>query len=83
MKNGLGIKILGFITLFFVALFILFPINNLKGYIFDKVYRESGVLLVSDSIYFSLFGMPGIGMKNVSINFSRSKTIDKFSFTYS
>ncbi len=67
MKQGFGIKVLGFVGLFLLTLFIFFPLNNLKGYIFDKVYRASGVLLISESIYISFLGIPGVGMKNVSV----------------
>jgi type II secretion system protein N len=68
MKNKLLVKIFGFIALFLFLFFILFPINNLRGTIFDKIYKSSGVLLVPESIYFSLLGMPGLGMSNVSMN---------------
>ncbi len=67
MKSGIKLKILGFTALFLVALFVLFPINNLRGYIFDRVFKSSGVLLVSDSMHFSLFGMPGVRMENVNV----------------
>ncbi|MFM8315386.1 MAG: type II secretion system protein GspN, partial [Deltaproteobacteria bacterium] len=67
MKKNLWFKVLGFVGFFIFILFVLFPIDNLRGYIFDKVYSQSGILLVSDSIYLSLFGIPGIGMKNVGI----------------
>jgi type II secretion system protein N len=67
MKKGAIPKIIAFIVLFLVTLFVFFPINNLRGYIFDNVFKETGILLVSDSMYFSLLGMPGVGMKNVNV----------------
>lgn len=67
MKSKNGLRILFLIGLFLLALIIFFPLNNLKGTIFDKVYKETGVLLNSDSIYLSLIGLPGIGMRNVKI----------------
>ncbi|MBM4303488.1 MAG: type II secretion system protein GspN [Deltaproteobacteria bacterium] len=67
MKKQIGLKILGLALFFIVMLFVFFPIDNLKGYIFEQVYKESGVLLRSDSIYFSSLGLPGIGMKNVNV----------------
>jgi type II secretion system protein N len=48
---------------FFVV--ILFPYQSLKGYIFNRIYKQTGIYLVADDIYLSLFGWPGIGMKNV------------------
>lgn len=68
IKSKTSLKIAGFVLLFILALLVFFPFNNLKGFIFDRVYKESGVLLSSDSIYFSVFGMPGFGMRNVSIS---------------
>ena len=67
MKRKLIVKILGFSTLFLIMVFIFFPVNNLKGYIFERVYSQSGILLVPESIYFTLFGLPGVGMKNVGV----------------
>ncbi|NBX68130.1 MAG: type II secretion system protein GspN [Proteobacteria bacterium] len=67
MKKGVGLKIFIFVCLFVVALFVLFPINNLRGYIFDRVFKASRVLLVSDSMHFSLLGMPGLRMDNVNV----------------
>jgi type II secretion system protein N len=67
MKKGTVPKILAFVVLFLLTLFVFFPINNLRGYIFDRVFKESGILLVSDSMYFSILGVPGVGMKNVNV----------------
>lgn len=68
MKKNLGIKILVFSFLFFVSFLLFFPLNNLRGYLSDQIYKSSGILLVSDSMYFSLLGMPGLGFNNVSIS---------------
>lgn len=67
MKKGTGFKIIAFISLFTVALIVFFPINNLRGYIFDRVFKETNVLLVSESLHFSLFGMPGVKLDNVNV----------------
>jgi type II secretion system protein N len=51
--------------LFAFFFIILFPYQSLKGFIFSKIYKQTGIYLVADDIYLSLFGWPGIGMKNV------------------
>lgn len=54
-------------SLFVALLIIRFPFQNLKGSIFGKIYKATGIYIIADDIYPSFFGWPGIGMKNVSI----------------
>lgn len=55
------------VAVFFALLLIRFPFQNLKGLIFGTIYRSTGVYIIADDIYPSVFGWPGIGMRNVSI----------------
>lgn len=52
--------------LFFLVL--AFPFQNLKGYIFGQIHRNTGILIVADEIYLSLFGWPGLGVRNVTVS---------------
>jgi len=67
MKKGIALKIAGFLLFFLIALIILFPVNNLRSYIFETVFRESGVLMVAESLHLSLLGLPGVKMDKVSV----------------
>jgi len=49
---------------FFVARF---PFQNLRGFIFTTIYKQTGVLVVSEDMYLTFFGWPGIGLRNVTV----------------
>lgn len=53
------------IGLFFFFLVMRFPFQSLQGYVFGKIQKETGVILVAEDMYLSLFGWPGIGLRNV------------------
>jgi type II secretion system protein N len=53
--------------LFLFFLVILFPFQYLKGYLFTQIYQNSRILINAEEIYLSLFGWPGLGMKNVDV----------------
>lgn len=55
------------IGLFFFFVVILFPFQYLKGYLFTQIYQNSRILINAEEIYLSLFGWPGVGMKNVDV----------------
>lgn len=57
------------VGIFFFFVLIKFPFQNLKGRIFKSIYEKTGILLMAESIYPTLFGWPGIGMKNVDVSF--------------
>src|SRR5437899_1786864 len=44
------------IGLFLFFLLICFPYQNLKGYIFGRIFKETGITVVADDIYPSFFG---------------------------
>ncbi|MBI1861030.1 MAG: type II secretion system protein GspN [Deltaproteobacteria bacterium] len=67
MQKPKASTILMGIGIFFVFLMIRFPLQNLKGMIFGQIYKASGIYIIADDIYPSIFGWPGIGMRNVSI----------------
>ncbi len=52
--------------LFFFFVLIGFPFQNLRGFIFNKIYKQTGVLIVSEDMYLTLLGWPGIGLRNVT-----------------
>ncbi len=55
------------IGLFFVFVLLKFPFRNLKGYLFNKIYSQTRILLVAEDIYPSLLGWPGVGITNVDV----------------
>lgn len=56
------------LVLFLFFTVILFPFQNLKGYLFSQVYKNTRILINAEEIYLSLFGWPGLGMKNVDVS---------------
>lgn len=53
----------------FIAFFIFaFPFQNLKGYIFNEIHKRTGIIIISDDLYLSFFGWPGLGMRNVDVS---------------
>lgn len=57
------------VGLFLLFLLLAFPFQNLKGYIFGQIYKSTRILIVADEIYLSIFGWPGIGIRNVDATF--------------
>ncbi len=55
------------VVLFLFFVVVLFPFQYLKGYIFNTIYQNSRILINAEEIYLSLFGWPGVGMKNVDV----------------
>lgn len=53
--------------LFFFFLVIRFPFSNLKGYIFGKINKDSGITIMAEDLYLTLLGWPGVAMKNVEV----------------
>lgn len=50
---------------FFV--FLLFPLQNLRSYIFNQIYRQSGILIMAEDLSLTVLGWPGLEMKNVEV----------------
>lgn len=55
------------VCLFFFFLLVRFPFQNLRGYLFGKIYQNTRILIVADDIYLSFFGWPGLGIHNVAV----------------
>lgn len=55
------------IGVFFVGLVFMFPLQNLKGLIFQKIFEQSGVLIVAEEIYPVFLGWPGVGLRNANV----------------
>lgn len=52
---------------FISGLIFFFPLQNLKGLIFQKIYENTGVLIVAEEIHPLFLGWPGIEIKNVNV----------------
>lgn len=52
---------------FLFGLIFFFPLQNLKGLIFQKIYESTGILIVAEEIHPLLLGWPGIQIKNVNV----------------
>jgi type II secretion system protein N len=59
--------VLAGIGLFLLFLVFLFPFQNLKGYVFGQIYRNTGIVITAEELYLSLFGWPGVGMTGVDV----------------
>jgi type II secretion system protein N len=52
---------------FLAGVVFMFPLQNLKGLIFQKIYDNTGVLIVAEEIRPLFFGWPGIEIRNVNV----------------
>lgn len=55
------------LVVFLVGLIVFFPLQNLKGAIFEKIYQSTGILIVAEEIQPLLLGWPGIQINNVNV----------------
>jgi len=55
------------VMVFLGGLILFFPLQNLKGVIFQKIYDNTGVLIVAEEIRPTFLGWPGIEIKNVNV----------------
>lgn len=53
------------IFVFFV--FMTFPFQNLRGFIFGRIYQTTKILIVAEDLYPTVFGWPGLGIRNVNV----------------
>lgn len=74
MKKPTTTSVLIGIAIFLIFLLVRFPFQNLKGLIFGKIYKTTGVYILADDISPSLFGWPGLGMRNVSLTIPMGST---------
>lgn len=59
-------KIFGIVALFLFFLVWCFPYQNLRGYVFEKIYNATRIYMTSDDMTLSLLGWPGIRLTNVT-----------------
>lgn len=59
-------------VLFLFFLFVNFPLDNLRGQIFETIYKQTGIIVNAEALYISIFGWPGVGMKNVDVSIPSS-----------
>lgn len=45
-----------------------FPLQNLRNFVFKKIYDTSGVVITADSLSPNFFGWPGVTLKNPSVS---------------
>jgi type II secretion system protein N len=55
------------LLVFFGGVIFFFPLQNLKGLIFQKIFEKTGVLIVAEEIHPLFLGWPGIQIKNVNV----------------
>lgn len=55
------------VAVFIVGLIYFFPLQNLKGAIFEKIYQSTGILIVAEEIHPLFLGWPGIQINNVNV----------------
>ncbi|NBT58701.1 type II secretion system protein GspN [bacterium] len=55
------------LVVFFLGFILFFPIQNLKGMVFQKIFQSTGVLIVAEEIHPSFLGWPGIQIHNVNV----------------
>ncbi len=67
MPRPKAITILICFALFVFFVFMTFPFQNLRGYIFGKIYQNTRILIVAEDLYPTIFGWPGIGIRNVNV----------------
>ena len=48
--------------LFIFFLLLRFPYQNVRGWLFGLIYKNTGIYVLADEIYLSLFGWPGVGI---------------------
>lgn len=53
-------------VLFLFFLVLTFPFQNLRGFIFGKIYQTTRIMITAEDMYLSLFGWPGLGLNNVT-----------------
>src|SRR5262245_48987430 len=68
MKMPKASTVITCFIIFGVCLVFSLPFQNLKGWIFGKIYNATKILIVAEEIYPSFFGWPGIGIRNVNIS---------------
>lgn len=54
--------------LFLFFLVLEFPYQNLRGYIFGKIYTATHIFISADELSLSIFGWPGLKLRNVSVS---------------
>lgn len=59
-------KIVAGVALFLFFLVWCFPYQNLRGYVFEKIYGSTRIYMTSDDMTLSLLGWPGIRLTNVT-----------------
>ncbi|NBX77325.1 MAG: type II secretion system protein GspN [Proteobacteria bacterium] len=55
------------VAVFIFGLIVFFPLQNLKGMIFQQIYQSTGILIVAEEIHPLLLGWPGIQINNVNV----------------
>src|SRR6185437_7851134 len=55
------------VGLFLAFLILQFPYQNLRGYIFGKIYKNSRIFITADDLSLTILGWPGLKLTNVNI----------------
>jgi type II secretion system protein N len=54
--------------LFFFFLLLEFPYQNLRGYLFGQIYKNTHIFITADDLSLTLFGWPGLKLYKVNIS---------------
>ena len=58
--------VIGFVIFLFFLL-ITFPFQNLRSYVFKKIYDASGIIVTADSMSPNILGWPGVSLSNSTV----------------
>ncbi len=68
MKRPSWSQILICLLIFLFFVFLTFPFQNLRSYVFKKVYDNAGIVITADGLSLNFFGWPGVTLKNASVS---------------
>lgn len=67
MKRPSASQITVGFLIFLFFLLITFPFQNLRSYVFKKIYDASGIIVTADSMSPNLLGWPGVSLSNSTV----------------
>ena len=67
MKKPAASQIVIGLVIFLFFLLITFPFQNLRSYVFKKIFDASGIIVTADSMAPNLLGWPGVSLSNSTV----------------
>lgn len=71
-KKTIGTVILCF-SIFLFFFILKFPFENLKGHLFQTIYKQTRIVLLAESLRPALLGWPGVSLKGVDVSIPLQK----------